>query len=132
VIYVIDASAAVEYLLRTEIGMRVQSSTASANLVAPELIDVEVLSVLRRAVFKKMLPEQRARQAIADLVSWDVKRIQHRGLVEQAWSHRDNVTEYDAMYVATAVLYDAALLTCDGPLSRAAKTGVTIQNFSVL
>jgi predicted nucleic acid-binding protein len=130
-IYVMDASAAVEYLLRTTIGRRVSSSVAGANLVAPELLDVEILSVLRRAVLRKKLQEKRAHEAIDDLVAWDIKRIRHADLVEQAWCHRDNVTAYDAMYVATALLYDAALLTCDGPLARAPHTGIAIQNFSV-
>jgi predicted nucleic acid-binding protein len=131
-IYVIDASAAVEYLLRTTIGRRLSLSVAAANLVAPELLDVEVLSVVRRAVLTKRLQVKRAREAIDDLASWDIKRVRHAELLERAWALRDNITACDAMYVATAFLYDAALLTCDGPLTRAPNTGVTIQNLSVL
>ena len=48
-IYVIDASAAVEYLLATDTGLRLAELTAGARLIAPELLDAEVLSALRQA-----------------------------------------------------------------------------------
>ena len=47
---VVDASVAVEYLLRTPLGLTVANTLDRASLVAPELMDAEVLSVLRRAV----------------------------------------------------------------------------------
>ena len=55
--YVVDASIAVEYLLRTPLGLTVADVLDDASLVAPELIDAEVLSVLRRAVLKGHLEE---------------------------------------------------------------------------
>ena len=53
--YVIDASAAVEYLLRTTLGLKVAEVIADTFLIAPALLDVEVLSVLRRAVCTRSL-----------------------------------------------------------------------------
>ena len=50
--YVIDASAATEYLLRTPLGLKLVSILEDATLLAPELLDVEVMSVLRRAVLR--------------------------------------------------------------------------------
>ena len=66
--YVIDASAAVEYLLQTTLGLKVAEVIADVFLIAPALLDVEVLSVLRRAVLHKKLAEQRAAEALADLI----------------------------------------------------------------
>ena len=65
--YVIDASVAVEYLLRTPAGLQVADLLEDAFLIAPELMDVEVLSVLRRAVVKRTIEEARALTALEDL-----------------------------------------------------------------
>ena len=62
--YVIDASAATEYLLRTPLGLKLANVIEGAFLLAPELLDVEVLSVLRRAVLRGELTEHRASIAI--------------------------------------------------------------------
>ncbi|HSK29669.1 MAG TPA: type II toxin-antitoxin system VapC family toxin [Candidatus Limnocylindria bacterium] len=126
--YVIDASAATEYLLRTPVGLKVAGVIADAALLAPELLDVEVLSVLRRAVLQRQLTEQRAMLAIEDLMDWSIDRIPHRPLVWAAWQHRNNVSAYDALYVAAARIANADLLTADGPLSRAPRLGVVVQN----
>jgi predicted nucleic acid-binding protein len=126
--YVIDASAAVEYLLRTTLGLKVAEVIADVFLVAPALLDVEVLSVLRRAVLHKKLAEQRAAEALADLIDWQVDRIAHPPLIQEAWRHRHNVSGDDAFYVAVARLYDVPLLTADGPLSRAPTLTITVRN----
>jgi predicted nucleic acid-binding protein len=126
--YVIDASAAVEYLLRTTLGLKVAEVIADVFLVAPALLDVEVLAVLRRAVLHKKLAEQRAAEALADLAEWQVDRLAHPPLIREAWRHRHNVSGYDAFYVAAAHLYDAPLLTADGPLSRAPTLTITVRN----
>lgn len=99
--------------------------------MAPALLDVEVLSVLRRAVLHKGLPEARASLALDDLRDWPLDRIPHPFLIKEAWRHRHNVTAYDAFYVAVARLYEAPLLTMDGPLSRAPIPGVEVHNLSV-
>lgn len=125
---VVDASLAVEYLLRTPLGDKVAAQLEAEVLVAPELLDVEVLAVLRRAVLNKELEASRAHEALDDLAAWDVERVAHRLLLDIAWSYRANVSGYDAFYVATAALYDAPLLTADGPLARAPRLGVVVQN----
>lgn len=126
--YVIDASAAVEYLLRTPLGQQLEGLVQEAVLLAPELLDVEVLSVLRRALLQKRIEEHRARLALEDLGDWPVERIPHAKLLREAWRHRHNVSAYDAFYVAAAKLYDTPLLTADGPLSRAPGLGIAVQN----
>jgi predicted nucleic acid-binding protein len=57
-----------------------------------------------------------------------VRRLEHRPLVPLAWSLRKNLSAYDALYVAAARLHDAHLLSADGPLSRAPRLGVVIEN----
>lgn len=125
--FVIDASAAFEYLLRTPLGQKLEDLIEEASLVAPELLDVEVLSVLRRSLLQKKIEEHRARLALEDLADWPVDRIPHAVLLREAWKHRHNVSAYDAFYVAAAKLYDAPLLTADGPLSRAPGLGIVVQ-----
>ena len=126
--YVVDASAAVEYLLKTPLGKNIAAATEHSILVAPELMDAEVVAVLRRAVLREELSEDRALLALDDLTGSPVERISHRALAKSAWRHRDNPTAHDAFYVATVRAWDAALLTADGPLSRAPRLGITVHN----
>ena len=126
--YVVDASAAAEYLLRTSLGVKVANIIEGGFLLAPELLDVEVLSVFRRAVLRRQLNEQRALRAIEDLMDWPIDRIPHRSLVWAAWQHRNNLSAYDAFYVAAARLSDAPLITADGPLARAPSLGIIVEN----
>lgn len=128
---VIDASAASEYLLRTPSGLALEELIQDADLAAPELLDIEVLSVLRRAVLSQRLTAARAGVALADLAAWPILRIPHAGLVQEAWRHRHNLSAYDATYVAAANLMNAVLLTTDGPLARAPDLGITVQNIRV-
>ncbi|HEX6862585.1 MAG TPA: type II toxin-antitoxin system VapC family toxin [Thermoanaerobaculia bacterium] len=125
---VIDASAAAEYLLRTPLGQKLQDLVAEASLLAPALLDAEVLAVLRRGLLQKKLEEHRARLVLEDLADWPVDRIPHSILLKEAWKHRHNVSAYDALYVAAAKLYNVPLLTADGPLSRAPGLGIVVQN----
>lgn len=126
--YVIDASAAAEYLLRTSLGLKVANMIEGAFLLAPELLDVEVLSVFRRALLRREINDQRALHAIEDLMDWPIDRIPHRSLAWAAWQHRNNVTAYDAFYVAAARLSNAPLITADGPLARAPSLGIVVEN----
>ena len=97
-------------------------------MVAPELLDAEVLSVLRRAVLTQRLEAERAQMAVNDLIAWPVDRISHRGLALLAWQHRRNVSAYDAFYVAAARAYGLPLLTADGRLARASGLGIAVQH----
>ncbi len=130
--YVIDASVAAEFLLRTALGRKIAEIVDGAFLAAPELLDVEVLSILRRAVLRQRLDDRRARLALEDLASWPINRLRHAALVREAWRHRHNVSAYDAFYVAAARLYDAPLLTADGPLSRVPALGIAVQNIRLV
>ena len=124
---VLDASVAVEYLLRTPLGLTVAGMLESAALAAPELLDAEVLSVLRRAVLQGRLAESRARLAVDDLVHWPIERIPHRTLAPIAWQYHRNLSAYDALYVAAARAFDVPLLTADGRLTRAPGLDIALQ-----
>jgi predicted nucleic acid-binding protein len=127
---VVDASVAVEYLLRTPVGIRIAPTLESEELLAPELVDVEVLAVLRREVIAGRLLERRAAEAIDDLCDWYLTRVAHRLILKEAWKYRNNVSGYDSLYLAVAKLYSAKLLTADGPLARAPWVGVVVQNIN--
>jgi predicted nucleic acid-binding protein len=100
----------------------------NADLAAPELLDAEILAVLRREVLTGRLAEARATEAIADLRDWGLERLPHKKLLEAAWALRGHVTAYDALYVAAARARGGALVTADGPLARAPALGVVVHN----
>ncbi len=126
-----DASVAVEYLLRTPLGLSLAEILEEAELSAPDLIDAEVMSVLRQSVLTERLAEGRAQMALEDLTRWPVERIPSRALTRRAWHYRQNVTAYDALYVAAADTRKAPLLTADGHLARAPGLGITIQHIQI-
>src|SRR4029078_9554193 len=89
------------------------------ELHSPHLADVEVTQGLRRLVRTGEVSPGRAAEAIADLVDLQLHRHPHLDLLTRAWTLRDNVTAYDAMYIALAEALDAPLVTCDTPLAKA-------------
>ncbi len=125
--YVIDASAAAEVLFRTPLGEHTLARIGNEVLVAPELIDAEVLSFIRRKTLQGVVSEKRAGQAVEMLVEWPFVRLPHRPLLAAAFVLRHNLSAYDALYVAAAVAVDGEIVTADGPLARA-PIDVTIHN----
>ncbi len=118
---VVDASALLEFLLQTPLGARVEARLVREHEPwhAPHLLDVEVTHALRRLARDGEVPPGRALEAITDLADLDLHRHAHTDLVPRAWTLRQNITGYDAMYVALAEALDAPLVTCDVPLARA-------------
>jgi predicted nucleic acid-binding protein len=88
-------------------------------LAAPEIVDLEVVSVVRKLLTRGELPVRRATLALADLVALPITRAPHRPLLDRCWALRDNLTPYDAAYVALAELLGCPLVTADARLSRA-------------
>ena len=117
---VVDASALLEFLLQTSVGIRVESRLFGTDdeLHAPHLVDVEVAQGLRRLVRTGEVSSVRAAEAIADLCDLDLHRHAHVDLLDRAWRLRDNVSVYDAVYVALAEAIDAPVVTCDKPLAK--------------
>jgi predicted nucleic acid-binding protein len=118
---VLDASAAVEVLLQTAAGapMTERLLDPAESLHAPHLLDVEVAQTLRRFVRRGELAPDRARQALDDLASLPLERYSHEILMSRVWMLRENLTAYDAAYVALAEVLEATLLTRDGRIARA-------------
>jgi predicted nucleic acid-binding protein len=100
-------------------GDRVRLRLRGEQLVAPELVDLEVLSTLRRAVRAGRLDERRSGQALDDLAALPLRRVPHLPLLARAWELRDNLTAYDAAYVALAESLRVLLLTADGGIEKA-------------
>ena len=89
------------------------------DLAAPELIDLEVVSVLRSQLAAGLLDTRRAALALQDLVDLPLRRASHRPLLARCWELRANLSAYDAAYVALAEALDSVLLTADERLARA-------------
>ena len=100
-------------------GATSRSALAGEALIAPELIDLEVLSVLRRQVMAGKMPVARAQLALSDLADLPMRRVSHRPLLQRCWELRQTVTVYDAAYIALAEMLGIALVTADARLSRA-------------
>lgn len=126
---VLDASALVELLLDTPAGRRVSMllEDPAVAVHAPHLIDVETISVLRRFTRERVIDADEAESAIEGLLALDLQRHSHEGLLERSWQLKENMTAYDAVYVALAEALDAPLITCDARLGRASGTKIRIE-----
>jgi predicted nucleic acid-binding protein len=118
---IVDASVIFEYLALGEHG-----EVAAERLLgeqrafwAPELLDAEIGSALRRAVRHKSIEADKAAEALGELRTLPIHRVSHEWLAQYAWLLRDNVSFYDGLYVALAQLLEKPLLTFDARLSRA-------------
>jgi predicted nucleic acid-binding protein len=108
-------------------GDRARKRLIEERLAAPELLDLEVASVWRRALRAGRLSERRAGQALADLASAPLARAPHGPLMARVWQLRDDLTTYDAAYVALAEILDTVLLTADTRLARAQEVKCEIE-----
>ena len=128
---VLDASAAVDWLLQTPAGRRIENRiySRSETLHAPHLIDIEVCQVLRRLARQGAVPADRADEAVADLLDLRIARYPHAVLMPRIWQLRHNLSAYDAAYIALAEDLGAALLTCDQKLGSAPGHGAVVEVF---
>jgi predicted nucleic acid-binding protein len=126
---VVDASVVVEVLQRTPRGCQVERRLWSdtESLFAPHLLDLEVAQVFRRFVLSAIVDERRGREALQDLADLPLQRYPHDLLLPRVWELRQNLTVYDAVYVALAELLEAPLLTADRRLADAPGHSATIE-----
>ncbi len=120
----VDASSILPYLVKVGddsewIATRLRAEPAFS---APELIDPEALSALRRLVLQRVISAGAATHAVSDLLSARIVRYPHRPFVRRAWELRGQLTPYDGLYVALAEALDATLVTTDRRLARAVTT----------
>jgi predicted nucleic acid-binding protein len=119
-VIVVDASVVAPALADdSDNGDRARHRLRGETLVVPELLDLEVVSVLRKLHARGDLPARRGRLAIADLHALPARRASHGPLVDRIWELRSNVTPYDATYVALAEALGVPLLTADAQLAHA-------------
>ncbi len=117
--FVIDASALVELVGGTDPDPELQRVALTTRGAAPELIDVETTSTVRRLVLAGLMPVAEAETIIRDVGETPISRTSHRSLVPRIWELRGAITAYDATYVALAEQLGVPLLTCDARLGRA-------------
>ncbi len=99
---------------------------AGETLHAPHLIDVEVAQVIRRYAARGDISAARGGEALADLSDLPLQRYEHDFLIPRVWELRDNLTAYDAVYVALAEALEAPLVTGDLRLAAAAGHGARV------
>jgi predicted nucleic acid-binding protein len=121
-VIVLDASAVVAMLLDTgseaeRIRRKVESPGESLHV--PHLMDLEVLHTVRRQTLLGTLSRKRGVEALEDLKNTAFVRYPHAPLVDRIWDLKNNLTAYDAAYVALAEALDTPLITLDDRLARA-------------
>ncbi|MGH2733312.1 MAG: type II toxin-antitoxin system VapC family toxin [Actinomycetota bacterium] len=99
----------------------------ASSLHAPHLVDLEVLSVLRRRAASLDLDARRLVFCLEDLGDLPITRYPHLPFAERIWNLRHNLTPYDAAYVALAETLECVMVTADASLSRAAGPTCTIE-----
>src|SRR4029077_19733322 len=118
---VLDASAAVDWLLQTSAGQNIEKRIYSRKqtLHVPDLFDLEVVQVLRRLASQGVVSVNRADEAVRDLLDLRVTRYPPLVLVPRIWQLRHNCSAYDAAYIVLAEKLGAALVTRDARLASA-------------
>ncbi len=96
-------------------GAEARAAIRGNDLAAPEIVDLEVVSVWRRT----LADPRRAALALADLADIPLRRAPHLPLLERCWELRHNLTPYDASYVALAEVLEVPLLTADRRIAGA-------------
>jgi predicted nucleic acid-binding protein len=122
---VVDASVLTDFLLgrpqTLTVLAREMAEREHEPLHAPELVEPETLNALRGLVRGGAITDRRATEAVGDLASVRLLRYPHAPLRERVWESRDNLSAYDATYLALGeALHDSVLLTGDGGLATAA------------
>jgi predicted nucleic acid-binding protein len=116
---VVDASCLYELVSRGSYARQVRLRLdADPDLAAPHLIDVEVLSTIRRDRMRGLLDDTAALIALNDLREWPGVRLGHQPLLRRVWELKDNVRGWDAFYVALAERVQGTLITRDRRLAR--------------
>lgn len=128
---VLDASAAVEWLLQTPAGQRIEQRIYSRHetLHAPHLLDLETAQVLRRLARQGVISARRADEAMSDLLDLRMTRYSHLVLLPRIWQLRHNFSAYDAAYIVLAEKLGAPLVTRDGRLASASGHAASIELF---
>jgi predicted nucleic acid-binding protein len=128
---VLDASAAIDWLLRTPAGRLIDRRIYARQdtLHTVHLLDVEFAQVLRRLVREGTLTPKRAQEALDDLSALRITRYAPLLLLRRIWVLRQNLSAYDAAYVALAEELGAPVITRDKRLASAPGNAAQIELF---
>ena len=128
---VLDASAAIDWLLQTPAGQRIEQRiyARQETLHSVHLLDVEFLQVLRRLVREGALSARRAEEAVDDLSALRIARYAPVSLLQRIWRLRQNLSAYDAAYVALAEELQAPLITLDRRIALAPGHSAAVEVF---
>lgn len=117
---VVDTSAVLAALAaRTPHAALVQRLADDGDLHAPHLIDIEILQALRGLVRGGKLSADRAEDVRTDIAALAITRYGHEALADRVWALRDNLTAYDAVFIALSEALEVPLITCDARLAAA-------------
>jgi predicted nucleic acid-binding protein len=130
-VIVLDASAALEWLLQTSVGQQIEKRLYSRgeSLHSPHLMDLEVAQVLRRLAREKIISASRAAEATQDLEALRITRYPHFVMLGRIWQLRDNLSAYDGAYVVLAEKLGATLVTRDRRLAAASGHQAKVEVF---
>jgi predicted nucleic acid-binding protein len=119
-VIVLDASAVVDLVVEPRAVTRAIRARLQADpdIHVPHLVDAEVTNALRRKLLSGQLDPLRARRAIRRLTTMHLVRWQQTQLLGRALALRDQLSAYDAIYVAMAEATGATLVTRDARLAR--------------
>jgi predicted nucleic acid-binding protein len=129
-VIVLDASAAVEVILnlpRAAPHLRARLVRGGETVHVPHVFDLEVLAAFRRHSLRGALPDRRSRRALRALEELRATRYSHVPLRRRIWELRENVTPYDAAYIALAEALRAPLVTVDAALAGAAGARAVVE-----
>jgi predicted nucleic acid-binding protein len=128
---VLDASAAIDWLLQTPVGQRIEQRIYARQdtLHSVHLLDLEFVQVLRRLVREGTLTPRRAVEAIEDMAALRIARYPPVLLLQRIWRLRQNLSAYDAAYVALAEELQAPLITRDRRIAAAPGHAAAVEVF---
>lgn len=124
---VVDASTMVLAISGGPAAERIWGQISGRGIHAPHLLDLEVISALRGLVRGGEIDEWRASESLSDLLAIPLRRYPHELLCDRIWELRDNLTPYDAAYVALAEAMELPLMTSDAGLAKAAGSLIGVE-----
>lgn len=108
-------------------GDTIRARLRGEAIAGPDLLRIEVLAVIRKSLIAGALTATQADDAVEDLLDLPVSVFPSAPLLRRAWALRDNVTAYDACYLALAEALDCTLLTADAHLANAPGTTCDVE-----
>ena len=125
---VLDASVVVELLTNGTLANSIRRDLfrRDESFIVPHLIDVEVVSAIRRLVAGRRTGADRSDQFLTELAALPAERYSHTPLLGRIWELRHNFTACDAAYIALAEAMNAVLYTCDEKLCKGHRARVVL------